>query len=70
MQEAAAHDSAPAAFVGEAVGDAVGKTVGIAVGKAVGVAVGTGVGAGDSPAELHPNVSTHSRQTAIGCFFM
>ena len=64
LQVAAAHDRAPLASVGAAVGAAEGAIVGAAVGVAVGDSVGDGVGAGDTPAFLHPKLSTHCLQTA------
>ena len=64
VQAFAAHDRAPAAFVGDAVGTAVGAGVGAAVGAAVGVTDGDGVGAGDTPATTQPNAATHCWHTA------
>ena len=64
LQVLAAHDRAPATFVGDAVGTAVGAGVGAALGAAVGVTDGDGVGAGDTPAAKQPKLLTHSSHTA------
>ena len=65
LQVLAAHDRAPATFVGDAVGAGVGAGEGTAVGAALGAAVGDGVGEGDMPAIMQPNAPTHVWQTLI-----
>lgn len=67
VQEAEAHDSAPAESVGEEVGDGDGAGVGLKVGDGDGAGEGDGVGDGEVPALMHPKLCTHCSHLACPC---